>query len=185
MNSDVDYRWVTVDDVALYCNDPSHVCTSTARCGSGTLYRCTSGYSWTTGVCQPPCTPESNAAFCQRLRVPCGIVTARDNCGAYRTVSCGACAVCGNGVCESGENGRSCGQDCCDFYTSCTQTQLNRGSRYCRSMNRGAYRWVTPSDVTRYCDDPSDICVTTAHCGGGTLYRCKTLPGGWATGSCP
>src|SRR5882672_716887 len=37
------------------------------------------------------CLRETNAAFCVRLRRNCGSVTARDNCGVRRTVSCGAC----------------------------------------------------------------------------------------------
>jgi hypothetical protein len=46
------------------------------------------------------CTPESNGAFCNRLHKTCDSVTAADNCGASRTVSCGTCLapmICGGG----------------------------------------------------------------------------------------
>ena len=40
------------------------------------------------------CTPESNASLCARRGLTCGSVTADDNCGTERTVSCGAaCAA--------------------------------------------------------------------------------------------
>lgn len=39
----------------------------------------------------PSCTPESNSTFCSRLGKNCGSVTASDNCGTPRTVTCGVC----------------------------------------------------------------------------------------------
>ena len=51
------------------------------------------------------CAPETDAAFCARLRKDCGSVTGTDNCGTSRTVtSCGRCTssqVCGaDNVCS-------------------------------------------------------------------------------------
>jgi formylglycine-generating enzyme len=44
-----------------------------------------------TGV-EASCTAETDAAFCTRLGKNCGNVTAANNCGTQRTVSCGACS---------------------------------------------------------------------------------------------
>ncbi len=67
----------------------------------------------------PPCTAETDAAFCTRLTKNCGSVIANDNCGASRTVaSCGTCSsgqtcgavtanVCGNPPFEAFFNGRN------------------------------------------------------------------------------
>ena len=64
-------------------------------------------------------------------------------------------AVCGNGDCEPGENGSVCGSDCCDAATSCDATRGNGGAWFCRSMNGGAYAWVTQNDTVALCDDAS------------------------------
>jgi hypothetical protein len=49
-----------------------------------------------------PCVPEDDAAFCARSGATCGALSAIDNCGAPRAVSCGSCeagVTCGgNGV---------------------------------------------------------------------------------------
>jgi hypothetical protein len=41
--------------------------------------------------------------------------------------------VCGDGICSAGEEGRTCGKDCCDQYTDCWTTNWmaarTRGSR--------------------------------------------------------
>jgi hypothetical protein len=39
------------------------------------------------------CTPESDTSLCSRLHRNCGGVTATDNCGALRTVTCGSCTA--------------------------------------------------------------------------------------------
>jgi hypothetical protein len=93
-------------------------------------------------------------------------------------------AVCGNGNCEPGENGASCGADCCDAMTSCDATRGNGGAFFCRSMNGGAFAWYTQSDTLALCDDPSQLGKTTFACAqrSGT---CCSLPGGYVDGSCP
>ena len=92
-------------------------------------------------------------------------------------------AVCGNGVCEPGEDGAACGSDCCDAATACTQTRQDDGTHYCRSMNGGPYDWYTAADTTALCADPSQLGTTTYACGGehGT---CCALPGGYVAGGC-
>ena len=64
------------------------------------------------------CTPESDSAFCLRVK-SCGSVTAADNCGSSRTVNCGGCTspnTCQNGqcVCISQD---PCGTDECGSKT--------------------------------------------------------------------
>ncbi|WP_386968038.1 hypothetical protein [Archangium violaceum] len=84
-------------------------CTQPETCGGG-------GTANTCG--QPPCTPESNTAFCSRLGKNCGAVTAPDNCGTTRSVvSCGVCApgvLCTGNVCEATAcvPTQSCGGQC-------------------------------------------------------------------------
>lgn len=92
-------------------------------------------------------------------------------------------SVCGNGVCEAGERGASCGADCCDATTACAQTFGDGGLRFCRSMNGGAWAWYTQADTTRLCQDPSQIGKTTYACGGAS-GSCCSLPGGYVAGPC-
>jgi hypothetical protein len=78
----------------------------------------------------PPCTAETNTAFCARLNKNCGSVTANDNCGTSRTVSsCGTCSgtqtcnsngqcvnppsgTCTNRIRDGTETGIDCGGNC-------------------------------------------------------------------------
>jgi hypothetical protein len=109
-------------------------------------------------------------------------------------------AFCGNGVCEPGENGTTCGADCCDQRTPCNVTYRGQGVYYCRSMNGGAYGWTcvgsasarfcpngAPSVLT-YCEQPAQACggtnVSTYACGGQSGV-CGSIPNGWASGGCP
>ena len=93
-------------------------------------------------------------------------------------------SVCGNGDCEPGENGATCGSDCCDAQTSCDATRGNGGAYFCRSMNGGPFAWYTQSDATAFCSDPSQIGHTTWACAqrAGT---CCSVPGGFVDGPCP
>jgi len=93
-------------------------------------------------------------------------------------------AVCGNGDCEPGENGSSCGSDCCDAVTSCDATRGNGGAYFCRSLNGGAYGWYTQNDATALCDDASEIGVTRWACAARSGYCCS-IPGGYVDGPCP
>ncbi len=96
----------------------------------------------------------------------------------------GAAAVCGNGDCEPGENGASCGSDCCDAMTSCDASRGNGGAFFCRSMNGGPFAWYTQADTTALCSDPSQIGVTTWACAQRAGYCCS-VPGGFVDGPCP
>ena len=93
-------------------------------------------------------------------------------------------AVCGNGDCEPGENGASCGSDCCDAATSCDATRGNGGAFFCRSMNGGPYAWYTQADTTALCSDASQIGHTTWAC-AARAGHCCSLPGGYVDGPCP
>ena len=95
-----------------------------------------------------------------------------------------ASAVCGNGDCEPGENGASCGSDCCDAMTSCDATRGNGGAYFCRSMNGGAWAWYTQDDTLALCDDAAQIGVTTWAC-ATRAGSCCSLPGGYVDGPCP
>jgi hypothetical protein len=125
------------------------------------------------------CTPVT----CQGQGITCG--QASDGCGG--TLDCGTCtnpAVCGNGVCESGENGSSCAQDCCDAQTPCDQTKQNGGVLYCRQINGSAYTWYTEAQGISFCDQPSEVCATTFSCGGQSGI-CAGTPGQYVFGPCP
>lgn len=93
-------------------------------CGSdgcgGTCGACTVTQQCVNGRCE--CLPESDAAFCQRAQRACDSLTAMDNCGVTRTVSCGSCQApqtCGGaGVpgqcgCTPQCAGKACGPDGC------------------------------------------------------------------------
>ena len=96
-------------------------------------------------------------------------------------VNIGGGAVCGNGVCEAGENGASCGQDCCDYYTACGTTQAGSGgTRWCRSFNYGAYQWVPQA----YCGTYQYPYGTQSTCGYGTQYYCCSSINNWTTSYC-
>jgi hypothetical protein len=115
--------------------------------------------------------------------VSCG--KASDGCGAE--LDCGPCTqppVCGNGACEPGENGASCGQDCCDAQTPCSQTKQNQGQFYCRQINGGSYQWYTEAQGITFCDEPSEVCKATYSCGGQS-GTCAGTPGKWVQGPCP
>ncbi|HEX4964331.1 MAG TPA: hypothetical protein VF173_26165 [Thermoanaerobaculia bacterium] len=81
--------------------------------------------------------------------------------------------VCGDGICQgaAGENGSTCGQDCCDYNTDCYQTYLNQGNLLCRrwSTNNGAtwnnYSWQSIGSYNaQYCNYSSQVCVVESNC---------------------
>lgn len=76
------------------------------------------------------CHPEPNAALCARLGKRCGPVTAVDNCGVTRTVSCGVCM--GGEVCDTAVS----------VCTECT-SDINfcNGKCHCQVDNCGAPVW--------------------------------------------
>jgi hypothetical protein len=89
---------------------------------------------------------------------------------------------CGNGVCESRENGSTCAQDCCDWLTPCGQSKQNQGTEYCRSMNTGGYTWITEATAATYCSTAAQVCHSTYAC-GGTNGICSAI-GAWTQGGC-
>jgi len=115
---------------------------------------------------------------------------------AWQWTSCpsaggGTSSKCGNGICEAGENGSNCGQDCCDQTTACGQTKQNQGLYYCRNMyhydNGSAYwhgfSWVTANDTTQMCNESweaqeGSYYQTQYQCGGYT-GKCHSIPGGY------
>jgi hypothetical protein len=92
--------------------------------------------------------------------------------------------ICGNGDCEPGESGATCGSDCCDADTSCDASRGSGGAFFCRSMNGGAFAWYTQNDTLALCDDAAEIGVTRWACAARAGFCC-TLPGGYVDGPCP
>jgi hypothetical protein len=101
-------------------------------------------------------------------------------------------------VCGAGENGYTCGVDCCDANTACWFTYRGQGIFYCRNINFTGYKWYADSEATKlqgsapptgrlsmepFCDDDGDVGVSSAECPGG-WSRCCSLPNGWQPGGC-
>ena len=81
------------------CGNKQNNCDKTVSCGT-----CLGDQTCENGSCvSPSCNSESNEAFCLRQNKTCENVTANDNCGLLRTVSCGTCnsanETCSNNVC--------------------------------------------------------------------------------------
>jgi len=61
----------------------------------------------------PCCTPDSNASLCTAYNATCGSITAVDNCGVTRNISCGSCGsdfTCTGNTCACTPT--SCGSSC-------------------------------------------------------------------------
>ena len=121
-------RWCLcgcVTSLLLGCGDAvvGEDCTPAHHCSLvDGVPTCEDGYTWEAPsdqdnlrcVLAGPCTPEADATFCLRLGKNCDALTADDNCGVPRTVSCGTCAglascgglgvanVCGTSTCSNG-----------------------------------------------------------------------------------
>ena len=131
----------TCADFAGKCGLLSDGCSAVLSCTSCTPPD-TCGGGGTPNQCG--CKP----ATCASLGVSCG--KASNGCGVE--LDCGPCTqppVCGNGACEPGETGSSCGQDCCDPSTACSQTKQNQGALYCRQINGSGYQWYTEAQGIR------------------------------------
>jgi hypothetical protein len=97
--------------------------------------------------------------------------------------------VCGNGICEAGENGSNCPRDCCDQNTPCLQTRQNDGVHYCRNMyyydgsaSWHGWQWLTATDTTQLCSQAYQAqdgayYQTQYRCGSST-GKCVSLPDG-------
>ena len=124
----------------------------TRKCSSGVGYQnstCRAGVWSAWSSCASKCINESNAAFCSRIGKLCGSVTAIDNCGSSRTISCGTCSstqtctlagvcistlnntnistlnttkasYCGDKVCNGAETCSSCPADCGTCPSTCS-----------------------------------------------------------------
>jgi hypothetical protein len=93
-------------------------------------------------------------------------------------------ATCGNGVCEDGESGASCGADCCDATTSCADSYREEGVYYCRNIARPGgttdYHWMSVADASQVCGAARFDGTTHATCGGATWTCCQ---GTWKPGA--
>lgn len=85
----------------------------TENCGTCTEPE-TCGGEGTPNVCG--CTPESPLAFCQRYDANCGTLSAEDNCGVMRSVTCGSCT----GAAECSPENRC---DCPCFRSQCNNRE--------------------------------------------------------------
>jgi hypothetical protein len=135
---------------------------------------------------EPPCPNPCGDGVCSAIERSSG--SCPEDCPV---------PVCGDGVCTGGENGSTCGQDCCDYNTDCFQTYLNQGALLCRrwSLNHGAtwnnYSWQSISSYnSQYCSSQSQVCVVESNCHNtyaicvhttGATGRFEILP----TPSCP
>jgi hypothetical protein len=98
----------TPESATNFCTRLSKNCgtlTANDNCGTSRTVNscgtCTPGtQTCTANVCVTTCTPETNTDFCTRLGKNCDPVTANDNCGTSRNVTCGTCntpQTCGGG----------------------------------------------------------------------------------------
>jgi hypothetical protein len=120
------------------CSASSGICSY-----STTIAACPSGQQCSQGACV--CTPESDSAFCSRLGASCDAVTAADNCGTSRTVSCGSCAT--PQVCGGGGTANVCGGGRISF-TSGWQVIPGTGSQVVSVKCQGTVT-TTPTGGTR------------------------------------
>ncbi len=68
------------------------------------------------------------------------------------------------------ENETSC-QLACDATTPCQATLVQYGLvHYCRSMNGGPYRWMTPDQYNVYCNNSGQVCRSDARCSTTHTY---------------
>jgi hypothetical protein len=131
--------------------------------------------------CDPAPCPAGYTQYEQGFSAIC------PGCPSGGTANYRKCTRCGDGVCDRrAESGGTCGQDCCDAGTSCTQTYLNQGTTYCRrfSTDYGSswnpWGWWTISDYnTAWCNTTAQQCGVEANC-QSTRSICSTITG--ATG---
>lgn len=166
------------------CPDPALGCdcltasfpTADPRCTDITVPNTSNG-SILAPLCPPGCT---------------GSVTLACHEGSWTFFTEKCVTLCGNGICDPGETDVSCAQDCCGANTPCQSVTraLSNPPEYCRSMNGGAYAWITVAQANTYCDDPSESCVSTAACEGGRYFECgvsmatATTNSEWVEGGC-
>lgn len=140
-------------------------------------------------ACSPTTSCQAQGKQCGSLFDGCSTVSC-GTCAAGETCQDGRCqqqAYCGNGTCDPGEDGSTCGQDCCDWHTPCGQTYRNQGQRYCRDLRVGyqwrGYRWVTEQEAGWECDQSIDAeTQNLAVCGQGQAFVCCWPNGTWVSG---
>jgi hypothetical protein len=153
-----------------------------ASCGTCTAPQ-TCGGAGAANVCggTTTCTPETDAAFCSRLGMNCGSVSATDNCSTPRTVaSCGTCTA--PQTCGGGGTANVCGAPACTPETDaafCSRLGASCGS-VSAADNCGTARTVASCGT----------CTSPQTCGGaGTANVCGTsgpvevTEGGTASGT--
>ncbi|HEY3358334.1 MAG TPA: hypothetical protein VGQ83_34115 [Polyangia bacterium] len=135
-------------------NGNGNCCTGkNLACPSGTC-TCAAGYSPSGGLCVA-CTAESDTTFCTRLGKNCGAVTANDNCGTARTVTCGGACTAPN-TCGGSGTPNVCGCAAESDSAFCTRLGQSCGSAS-GTNNCGAAKTVVSCGT----------CTAPQTCGGG------------------
>lgn len=145
------------------------------------------------GQCVSGCAEESDEAFCARLEVGCGEITADDNCGVERTVACGLCGpdhrcednVC---VCVPEEDDAFCdrlGANCGDVTAddNCGETRtVTCGTcgddETCNAENVCVCEGESDEDLcSRHAANCGEL-TTEDRCGIERTVQCGTCPSG-------
>jgi hypothetical protein len=105
------------------------------------------------------CSGETNGAFCSRLGKSCGTVTANDNCGITRTVSCGGC-----------DSGESCGGDGVPNVCGSGDSRTYEAESLSATLAGSAVVSICPEAYSKVVggQDPGG---TTGACSGGAKIR--------------
>ena len=90
-------------------------CTAPSVCGGGGIPNVCGG-----------CVPETDQAYCARLGKSCDVVVSFDNCGASRSVNCGACT--GHTTCGGGGIANVCGCTTETDAAFCARTNVTCGT---------------------------------------------------------
>ncbi len=109
---------------------------------------CKTTESCNTGSCSTlPCVPKTDLDLCAAANKNCGIINAVDNCGTFRSPTCGTCPI--SNVCFT--------NTCCVPETDaefCSNNKKNCGSTVLVD-NCGTWRYVASCGT---CSDPSQTC---------------------------
>lgn len=168
----------TCASLEAQCGVIADGCAGTIDCGE-----CDNGICGRDNQCT--CSPETVAAFCDRLGAECGPLTALDNCGSERTVMCGACE--GVNVCEQNSCGctpQTCAANICGQVAdgcgniincgSCTQDGEVCGGGGANRCGEGECAPETCESLDARCGLIGDGCGEVLECGAcqGTGETC-------------